>query len=79
MTAPRLGTPEYELWAEGARDEYHAERDGLSEEVIKLVELIQSLGQRRRSCSEVIGSVARIYRSEMSWRERLSLAWDLLH
>lgn len=84
MTAPKFGTPEYRLWAQGAEDEAAARWDGVDpadKEAMVLVHALACAWNERRldhTPSELLVTAAWIMVAGLRLRTRLRLAWDLV-
>jgi|HubBroStandDraft_3_1064219.scaffolds.fasta_scaffold1842953_1 hypothetical protein len=75
MPPPRLPNPssqEYLWWSQGARDEHDAQEEGLSPQVIQLIDYIRAVAQgygKTATAFEVLRAAVRVYAPDLLRRK----------
>lgn len=76
--APKVGTPEWDLWASGATAEHRLAREGMRDDAKEIYECVESLAQKGESGNYLAMWVPYVFTADWTWRRRLGLAWKLV-
>lgn len=75
---PRRGTQEFDWWSKGRDTEYELSLMGMSESGRQVYDAVQVMAQKGDSEQAITMAVAYIWGPSLRFRQRWSLAWQLV-